>query len=42
MVTSTKTLQYVFDNRGNRKALIDQDGGRLRIPTMRSIGRRHS
>ena len=29
MGTSIKTLRYVYDSRGNRKALIDQDGGRF-------------
>ena len=29
MGSSTKTLRYVYDSRGNHKALIDQDGGRF-------------
>jgi YD repeat-containing protein len=29
MGTSTKTLQYRYDSRGNRSALIDHDGGRF-------------
>jgi len=29
MGTSTKTLQYRYDSRGNRSALIDHEGGRF-------------
>jgi RHS repeat-associated protein len=28
MGSSTKTIRYVYDSRGNRKALVDHDGGR--------------
>ena len=37
MGSTIKTLRYVYDTRGNRKALIDQDGGRFTYDAVNRI-----